>query len=102
MVVPLLSGGGMRIKIIEGMTMGKAVLSTSLGAEGIAVRDGHDIVLRDSASEWLNALRQWASGELATAAIAAEAARTAADLYDNRRVTQRFVELYQRLQPVQA
>ncbi|WP_426059109.1 glycosyltransferase family 4 protein [Hymenobacter sp. B1770] len=102
MVVPLLSGGGMRIKIIEGMTMGKPVLSTRLGAEGIAVRDGHDIVLRDSAEEWLTALRAWACGELPTAQIAAEAARTAADLYDNRRVTQRFFDLYQRLQPAKS
>ena len=43
MLVPLLSGGGMRIKIIEGMALGKAILSTRMGAEGIAVRDGEDI-----------------------------------------------------------
>ncbi|MCC3153055.1 glycosyltransferase family 4 protein [Hymenobacter sp. BT770] len=102
MLVPLLSGGGMRIKIIEGMALGKPVLSTPLGAEGIAVRDGHDLLLRDSATAWLEALRAWARGELPTAAIGAAAAHTAADLYDNRRVTQRFVDLYERLQPVEA
>ena len=63
MLVPLLSGGGMRVKIIEGMAVGKAILSTTLGAEGIAVRDGHDIVLRDSPAAWLDALRAWARGE---------------------------------------
>ena len=36
MLVPLLSGGGMRVKIIEGMALGKCILSTSLGAEGVA------------------------------------------------------------------
>ena len=97
MLVPLLSGGGMRVKIIEGMALGKAILSTTLGAEGIAVRDGHDIVLRDGAAAWLTALRAWARGELATAPLGAEAARTAAELYDNRRVVQRFVDLYARL-----
>ena len=97
MLVPLLSGGGMRLKIIEGMALGKAILSTTLGAEGIAVRDGHDIVLRDSPAAWLEALRAWARGELPTARLGAEAARTAADLYDNRRVVQRFVDLYARL-----
>ena len=101
MLVPLLSGGGMRVKIIEGMALGKAILSTTLGAEGIAVRDGHDIVLRDGAAAWLAALRSWARGELATAPLGAEAARTAADLYDNRRVVRRFEDLYARLlQPV--
>lgn len=103
MLVPLLSGGGMRVKIIEGMALGKVILSTTLGAEGIAVRDGHDVVLRDGATAWLAALRAWARGELATAPLGAAAARTAADLYDNRRVVQRFEALYTRLlRPVAA
>lgn len=102
MVVPLLSGGGMRIKIIEGMALGKAILSTTLGAEGIAVRDGHDILLRDSAAEWLTALRAWAQGTVPVAEIAAAAAHTATNLYDRRQVTQQFMDLYERLRPVPA
>ena len=102
MLVPLLSGGGMRIKIIEGMALGKAILSTTLGAEGIAVRDGHDIVLRDSAAAWLDALRAWYRGEVPVAAIGAAAARTAAGRYDRRAVTQQFLDLYERLRPARA
>ncbi len=102
MLVPLLSGGGMRIKIIEGMALGKAILSTTLGAEGIAVRDGHDLVLRDSAAAWLEALRAWYRGDVPVAAIGAAAARTAAECYDRRRVTEQFVDLYERLRPVRA
>ena len=97
MLVPLLSGGGMRVKIIEGLALGKVILSTRLGAEGIAVRDGHDIVLRDSPADWLTALRTWARGELPGRELGAEAARTAATLYDNRRVVQRFIDLYEQL-----
>ncbi len=97
MLVPLLSGGGMRVKIIEGMALGKAILSTGLGAEGIAVRDGHDIIIRDSPAAWLDFLRAWARGEQALTAIGAAAARTAAEVYDNRRVVQRFVDLYEQL-----
>ena len=97
MLVPLLSGGGMRVKIIEGLALGKAILSTRLGAEGIAVRDGHDIVLRDSPADWLTALRSWARGELPARELGAEAARTAATLYDNRRVVQRFIDVYEQL-----
>ena len=102
MLVPLLSGGGMRIKIIEAMALGKAVLSTTLGAEGIAVRDGHDIVLRDAAAEWLDALRAWGRQEMPVAAIGAAAAHTATHNYDRRRVTGQFVDLYERLRPVPA
>ena len=102
MLVPLLSGGGMRVKIIEGLALGKAILSTTLGAEGIAVRDGHDILLRDGAAAWLTALRVWARGEVPLASLGAAAARTATELYDNRRVVARFEELYQGLQPGRA
>jgi glycosyltransferase involved in cell wall biosynthesis len=94
MLVPLLSGGGMRVKIVEGMALGKCIVSTGIGAEGIAVRDGHDIVLRDTAAAWQQALRDYYHGRLPVAAIGAGAAATAAEVYDNRRVTQRFEALY--------
>jgi glycosyltransferase involved in cell wall biosynthesis len=44
-VVPLRSGGGMRLKILEAMAAGKAVVSTPLGAEGIPARNNEEIVL---------------------------------------------------------
>ena len=62
MLVPLLSGGGMRVKVVEGLALGKAVLSTTLGAEGIVARDGENIVLRDGAAAWLQALRDYYQG----------------------------------------
>ena len=46
-VVPLRIGGGTRLKILEAMAMGKAVVSTSLGAEGIDVVGGRDLLLAD-------------------------------------------------------
>jgi polysaccharide biosynthesis protein PslH len=46
-VVPLRIGGGTRLKIYEAMAAGKAVVSTSIGAEGLDVHNGHDIVLAD-------------------------------------------------------
>ncbi|MGO9829400.1 MAG: glycosyltransferase family 4 protein [Myxococcaceae bacterium] len=46
-VVPLRVGGGTRFKILEAMAMGRPVVSTSLGAEGISARPGADILLAD-------------------------------------------------------
>jgi sugar transferase (PEP-CTERM/EpsH1 system associated) len=51
-VVPLRIGGGTRLKILEAMSMRKAVVSTSIGAEGIACRDGHDIVMADTPEDF--------------------------------------------------
>lgn len=56
MIVPLLSGSGMRIKIIEGLAMGKAIVSTSIGAEGIHVTHNENIMIADTAEEFANCL----------------------------------------------
>ena len=47
-IVPLRIGGGTRLKIYEAMAMGKAVVSTTMGAEGLPVRSGANIVLADT------------------------------------------------------
>ena len=47
-VVPLRVGGGSRLKILEGMAAGKAIVSTSVGAEGLSVLDGQQIKIADS------------------------------------------------------
>lgn len=46
-IVPIRIGGGTRMKIYEAMAMGKAILSTSIGAEGLIVQDGENIILED-------------------------------------------------------
>jgi len=51
-VVPLRSGSGTRIKIFEAMAMGKAVVSTTLGAEGLPVQHGENIILADDPADF--------------------------------------------------
>jgi sugar transferase (PEP-CTERM/EpsH1 system associated) len=48
-VVPIRIGGGTRLKIFEAMAMSKAVVSTTIGAEGLPVTHGQDVVLADTA-----------------------------------------------------
>jgi len=54
--VPLRLGGGTRIKILESWAASKAVVSTSIGAEGVDVADGRDIVLADTARAFADAV----------------------------------------------
>lgn len=55
-VVPLLSGSGTRLKIVEAWAAGRAVVSTTLGAEGLPVFPGANIVLADSAAAFADAV----------------------------------------------
>ena len=55
-VVPLRIGGGTRIKIYEAMATGKTVVSTTVGAEGLDVHHGQDIVLSDEPQQFADAV----------------------------------------------
>jgi polysaccharide biosynthesis protein PslH len=56
-VVPLRVGGGTRLKILDALAMGKAVVSTSIGCAGLAVQDGHNILVRDDPEAFAAAVR---------------------------------------------
>lgn len=55
-VVPLLSGGGTRLKILEAFAMGRPVVSTSIGAAGIDARDGEHLLLADQPEAFARAI----------------------------------------------
>jgi len=58
MVVPLFSGSGMRIKIIEGMALGKPIVTTDIGTEGIPTENGNNILIANSADEFVGAINR--------------------------------------------
>jgi glycosyltransferase involved in cell wall biosynthesis len=55
-VVPLRIGGGTRLKIFEAMAMGKALVTTSIGAEGLDVQSGRDLMLADDSAAFAQAV----------------------------------------------
>jgi glycosyltransferase involved in cell wall biosynthesis len=57
-VVPLRVGSGTRLKILEAAAMGKAMVSTSLGAEGLEFENGRNIELRDTPEAFADAVAQ--------------------------------------------
>jgi glycosyltransferase involved in cell wall biosynthesis len=57
MLVPLLSGSGIRIKILEAFTMGIAVISTEQGIRGLDVEDREEYYRAETPEEWVEALR---------------------------------------------
>lgn len=56
LVVPLRVGGGMRLKLLEGFAAGKAIVSTSIGAEGNEAQNGVHLVIRDGAKQFADAV----------------------------------------------
>lgn len=92
MAVPLLSGGGMRAKILEGMAVGKVVLSTSLGMEGIDARHQHDCLLADTPEAWQQAIQYCYDAGPDLAQVGAHAREFCEQEFDNERLARRLVE----------
>ncbi len=97
MLVPLLSGGGMRVKIIEGLAAKKCIISTSVGAEGIESTHGKDIVIANSPEEWVEAIITYLENEDARQEIERNAFVTANERYENTAITKRYIELFEDL-----
>ncbi|MCU1291933.1 MAG: hypothetical protein JWP08_783 [Bryobacterales bacterium] len=93
-IVPLLSGGGTRLKILEAMAAGTPVISTRLGAEGLPVADRQEILFADSPASWLQAFEYLADRERRSALVD-RARRLAVAQFDWDAIAERLIELYQ-------
>lgn len=97
MVVPLFSAGGMRVKIIEGMAMGKCVISTPIGAEGIACTDGEDILLARTATEMTDRIISIIEDPERARAIGAKARALIHKHYANERIVRDLIAFFRDL-----
>ncbi len=97
MIVPLLSGGGMRVKILEGMAMGKTIISTSIGAEGIRCENEKNILIADSPEEFRNAIIKCLENPEFTYAIGNQARLLAESEYENKVIGSGIMKFYNSL-----
>jgi glycosyltransferase involved in cell wall biosynthesis len=80
-VVPLRLGGGTRLKILEAMAMGKAIVSTTLGAEGIEAVPGRDLLVEDEPAAFADAVSRLFAEPSLAARIGKSARRLAVERY---------------------
>lgn len=97
MIVPLLSGGGMRVKIVEGMAMEKCIISTSLGVEGINFTNGENILIANTRDEFYQAIKRCIKDERYCRTIGANARKLVQEQHDNNIVANGLVSFYQSL-----
>lgn len=96
MTIPLLSGSGMRIKIIEGMALGKAIVSTTIGAEGIDCTNDKDILLADSPAEFANQIVRCLQNPDLVSRLGQNARHLAEEEYDNTKIIFHLLEAYKK------
>ncbi|MBO4613904.1 MAG: glycosyltransferase family 4 protein [Bacteroidales bacterium] len=93
-VVPLMSGSGMRVKVVEAMAAGRAVITTTIGTEGIATENGKNILIADEASKFIECMEKIAGNRALFDDISANARRFIRENYDNDMIAQGLRDFY--------
>lgn len=96
-IVPLLAGSGMRIKVIENMALGKCQVSTTIGAEGVKVETGKDIILADSPEDFARAISNLLHDDELLSFVENQARKTIETHYSNRQLGKDLLEFYETL-----
>jgi glycosyltransferase involved in cell wall biosynthesis len=92
-LVPILSGGGTRLKVVDGLASGRPVVATPLGAEGIEARDGEHLLLARDAEALAAAVARLLRDDAEAARIGAAGRRLAEERYDWRTIGDHLHEL---------
>jgi glycosyltransferase involved in cell wall biosynthesis len=96
-VVPLKSGSGIRLKILEAMAAGKLVVSTTVGAQGIDYTPEVDILIADKPSEFLAIYKRLMNGEIDTTTIVTNARKLVERNYSTDALAYKQVAFYKNL-----
>lgn len=92
-IVPLRVGSGTRLKLIEAMAAGRPIISTAIGAEGFEVKDKDEIILAESADEWVESIISLLANEALRKKMSAAARKFAAQ-YDWRQIIPLIHDVY--------
>jgi glycosyltransferase involved in cell wall biosynthesis len=94
---PIRLGGGMRVKILEAITSGKAVVASPVALEGLAVRDGREVVVAERDSDFVDAIARLLRDPDRRVALAQAARRWAEQHLDPDAGVRAYEELYESL-----
>lgn len=97
LMVPLFSGSGMRVKILEGMALGNVVITTSLGLEGIDAKNGREVLIADTPKEFISCVEKCLKDPTFVKQISENARSFVAKTYDNIDNAKELLETYRDL-----
>jgi polysaccharide biosynthesis protein PslH len=96
-IVPIIEGGGTRLKILEAMALNTPVVSTSKGAEGLEVENGKHLLLADTPEDFSNAIIQLIDDKALRATISNQANCLIKEKYDIDRIIKKYLQIIDRI-----
>lgn len=95
-VCPILSGGGTRVKIIEAAAHGRAVVSTTIGAEGLDLSHGEEILIADTPEEFAEECIKLLLNHAASITIGSKAREKSIAIYDSKNIIEKISNIITR------
>ncbi len=92
-IVPMRMGGGVRFKVLEAMAMGKAIVTTPMGADGIDLTTGQEAVVADTAQDFAGAVLDLLNDPVRREKLAKQGRRFVEENFDWRKITPRLDEV---------
>lgn len=96
-VCPIRDGGGTRLKVLDAMAMGKAIVATSIGCEGIDVVPGKDVLIANSPSEFVSQITFLLSNPALKRELGNRARKLAVEKYSWSRIGTHLLKVYKNL-----
>jgi sugar transferase (PEP-CTERM/EpsH1 system associated) len=96
-VVPLRAGGGTRLKILESMALGRPVVATTVGCEGLDVVDGQHLLVADSADQFAEKTARLLTDRQLYERVVTSARQLVVDRYDWDRIGSEMMQVYAQL-----
>ena len=96
-VCPIRIGGGTRLKILNALAMGKAVVSTSVGCEGLDVTHGKDILIADTPHEFVQQIQRVLKDSTLRASLGNEGRKLVVEKYSWQRIGKTLNDLCESL-----
>ena len=97
MLVPLWSGSGLRIKLVEGLAYGKPIITTSIGAEGIPYTKNKELLIADTDKEFVNAIVELLSNSEKKQQLQVNARILAESHFDYQKLASQLIVFYDQL-----
>ena len=94
MIVPLLTGSGIRIKILEAMAMGKTVISTRIGAGGLQAEHGFHLFLADTPAEYIRVIEDLQTQQDQLRRIGSQARQFVIENFDILALSEKLISFY--------
>ena len=94
MIVPLFSGSGMRVKIMEAMAFGKTIVSTSLGAEGSFATHNKNIIIADTIEDFIQSISEVINKKEKYEQIGKEARQHLLQHFDSNKIASDLIDYY--------